>query len=99
MASRAPLMAASGGGDVAASLGANSAATAGSAAVPIVGGLIGAGTSYATGGSDEDTIKSGVGGAATGALATYGAPMAAAGPIGWAGIAALSAASLYGMFG
>lgn len=87
------------GGDVMGKAGANVAGNAGAAAVPVVGGLVNAGVTAAQGGSTAQVAKSGVGGAATGALAAYGAPLAAAGPVGWAGIAALAAASLYGMLG
>lgn len=77
--------------------GGSAASTAGSAAVPVVGGALSAALSRQQGGSQRDQIKSGVGTAAAGTLATYGTPMAASGPAGWIGIAALAAASLYGM--
>lgn len=77
----------------------NAAGSAGAAAMPFVGGAISAGLTAQQGGSQRDQVKSGVGSAATGALATYAAPLAASGPVGWAGIAALAAASLYGMLG
>lgn len=69
----------------------------GKAGGPLVGGLLGAGITAATGGSVEDVVTQGAGGAATGALMTSAPALAAAGPAGWAGLAGLAALSLYGM--
>jgi hypothetical protein len=73
-------------------------AGAGGAAVPVVGGAIGA-IPAALRGDTYGAIKGGVGGAASSTLMAAGPAMAAAGPVGWAGMAGLAALSLYGMLG
>jgi hypothetical protein len=70
----------------------------GGAAVPGAGAAIGA-IPAALRGDTMGAVKGGVGGAASSTLMAAGPAMAAAGPVGWAGMAGLAALSLYGMLG
>jgi hypothetical protein len=73
-------------------------AAAGGAAVPGLGAAAGA-IPAALRGDMYGAVKGGVGGAAGSTLMAAGPAMAAAGPVGWAGMAGLAALSLYGMLG
>jgi hypothetical protein len=74
-----------------------------SKAIPIVGGALSAGLNYADekakGSDDWRVAGKTLGGAAPAALLSTAPMLAAAGPVGWAGIAGLAALSLYGMIG
>lgn len=76
---------------------------AGNAALGAAGGAATGGAlsalmeSQQPGTSNERIAVKGAGGASTGALMASAAPLAAAGPGGWAAIAGLAAMSLYGM--
>lgn len=67
-------------------------------AAPVAGAFVAPALTAANGGSVSDVTKSTVGGGASSVLAASWPGLAASGPGGWAAIAALSAASLYGMF-
>jgi hypothetical protein len=71
---------------------------AGGAAVPGVGAIAG-GLPAALRGDAMGAVKGAAGGAASSTLMAAGPAMAAAGPVGWAGMAGLAALSLYGMLG
>jgi hypothetical protein len=73
-------------------------AAAGGAAVPGLGAATGA-IPAALRGDIYGAVQGGVGGAAGSTLMAAGPAMAAAGPVGWAGMAGLAALSLYGMLG
>jgi hypothetical protein len=81
-----------------ASKGLQGSSMAAGAAVPVVGGLVGAGIKATDpNASGGDIALAGASGASSGALMTAAPALAAAGPVGWAGIAGLAALSLYGM--
>ena len=90
-------------GAAAAAKGASLGSKMGANAIPIAGGVIGAGANYmdekAKGSDDWRVSGKTAGGAAPAALFAAAPALAAAGPVGWAGIAGLAALSLYGMIG
>jgi hypothetical protein len=86
-------------GAKAASLGSKVAGNA----IPIAGGVLGAGANYmnekSRGSDDWRVAAKTLGGAAPAAFLSTAPMLAAAGPVGWAGMAGLAALSLYGMLG
>ena len=70
----------------------------GGAAVPGAGAVTGAIPGLING-DPQSAAKGAIGGGASSTLMAAAPAMAAAGPVGWAGIAGLAALSLYGMLG
>ena len=91
-------IASKGAGDVIGKGLGGAAASGIGASVPVAGAAMGA-IPAALRGDTMGAVKGGVGGAASSTLMAAAPAMAAAGPVGWAGMAGLAALSLYGMLG